>query len=474
MGIKEEFENIFGVNVRPNLFDADDVEYQQLRQQIINSPKEITVADSLPFEGVRLTSYVEYKCNVEIEKALSQGVHLFYIKEYSGEKLIISGAGYYRVEDSSFVVLKNCFFKTSYYFTKLSTSISDPEVKSDFLSSFRYDGGVLYQCTQRYYHSASLAASYILGKKSTFREWKDSRGKTLDAYYPEFRSADIDKREIKTFPDYLPTVVRYSEPRKETLSVSILDVVDSVLRSKIHPFYLKISDVCDASGYYEKEGNRFVVMKGSRFFKTVSPSFSSTKLGESRMRFIAAACLDDGEEYIVKENTRCKSPSAAASYIQGKVASYVQWIDSDGKYLKDLYPEIFVQAVTNVKPVPTVTKPVINNLLHIFFIKRDGTVGRDCDASGTFDPATQKFIIRAGSVLALDMSTTYRYSPAGIARRNFLNKFCTKEGRGYRLRRDQICDSPSAAAALVMGGSANGWEVWKDVKGYSLDLVYRR
>lgn len=474
MDIKEEFESIFGVTVRPSLYDADDAEYQQFRQQIVNSPKELYQLGSLPFDGVCLTSYEEFKRREAIEEAKKQGIHLFYIKEYDGSKLVRYGVGYFRVDDSCFVVLKDSFFKTSNYFAELTNCISDPGLKAAFLNSFRFEDGVLHQYVQRCYHSASLAASYILGRKVSFREWKDENGKSLDAYYPLFRTANIDEREDKTFPNYTAPVIQKPQPVKESASSVISKVVDSVLQSKKHVFYLKLSGICDASGYYEKEDNRFVVLKGSRFNKSVSPSFASTPLGLSRERFIDAACIEDGNEYLVKEDTRCKSPSVASSYLQGKAASYVNWIDSEGKYLKDLYPERFVQAATNVKPVPTVPKPVVNDQLHIFFIKRDGTVGRDCDASGTYDPTTQKFIIRAGSVLALDMSTTYRYSAAGISRRNFLNKFCAKEGRGYRLRRDQICDSPSAAAALVMGGSANGWKVWKDVKGYSLDSVYRR
>ena len=79
-------------------------------------------------------------------------------------------------------------------------------------------------------------------------------------------------------------------------------------------------------------------MKGSRFHKSVSPSLAYSLLGFSRARFIDTACIEDGNEYVVKEDTRCVSPSEASSYLQGKVASYVNWIDSEGKYLKDIYP----------------------------------------------------------------------------------------------------------------------------------------
>lgn len=351
MDIKEEFESIFGVTVRPNLFDADDAEYQQLRQQIINSPKELYAVDSLPFEGVCLTSYEEFKRRETIAEAKRQGVHLFYIKEYDGSKLVRYGVGYFRIDDSCFVVLKDTFFKTSNYFIELTNCISDPGLKAELLNSFRLEDGVLYQYVQMYYHSASLAASYILGRKVSFREWKDENGKSLDAYYPLFRTANIEEREDKTFPNYIAPVIRKPQPAKESASSVISKVVNSELQSKKHVFYLKLSGICDASGYYIEEDNRFVILKGSRFNKSVSTFFSSKPLGLSRVRFIDAACIEDGNEYVVKEDTRCNSPSVASSFLQGKVASYVNWIDSEGKYLKDFYPERFVQAATNVKPV---------------------------------------------------------------------------------------------------------------------------
>jgi len=45
---------------------------------------------------------------------------------------------------------------------------------------------------------------------------------------------------------------------------------------------------------------------------------------------------------------------------------------------------------------------------------------------------------------------------------------------GYRFERDMAFSSPSAAAAIVTGGSANGWVEWKNSKGLTLDEVYRK
>ena len=79
MDIKEEFESIFGVSIRPSLFDADDTEYKQLRQQIIDAPKELYKSETFPFDGVCLTSFEEFKRHEAIEEAKKQGLHLFFI-----------------------------------------------------------------------------------------------------------------------------------------------------------------------------------------------------------------------------------------------------------------------------------------------------------------------------------------------------------------------------------------------------------
>jgi hypothetical protein len=43
----------------------------------------------------------------------------------------------------------------------------------------------------------------------------------------------------------------------------------------------------------------------------------------------------------------------------------------------------------------------------------------------------------------------------------------------YVFQQDHLFPSPSAAAALVLGESANGWVEWKDVNGVTLSDVHR-
>lgn len=44
----------------------------------------------------------------------------------------------------------------------------------------------------------------------------------------------------------------------------------------------------------------------------------------------------------------------------------------------------------------------------------------------------------------------------------------------YKINEDVKFDSPSGAAKFVNGGNANGWLVWKNDKGETLDDVYRK
>ena len=37
-----------------------------------------------------------------------------------------------------------------------------------------------------------------------------------------------------------------------------------------------------------------------------------------------------------------------------------------------------------------------------------------------------------------------------------------------------VCRLPSVAAAMFVGGNANGWNEWKDADGKTLDEVYRQ
>ena len=63
----------------------------------------------------------------------------------------------------------------------------------------------------------------------------------------------------------------------------------------------------------------------------------------------------------------------------------------------------------------------------------------------------------------------------GILRKRLLEEgILKKEKDVYVFQQDYIFNSPSAAAAAILGRSANGWTSWKDKHGITLDALKRK
>ncbi|MGH8830021.1 MAG: DUF4357 domain-containing protein [Polaromonas sp.] len=54
------------------------------------------------------------------------------------------------------------------------------------------------------------------------------------------------------------------------------------------------------------------------------------------------------------------------------------------------------------------------------------------------------------------------------------NGVLAREGDAYRFTQDYVFSSPSTAAAVVLGRSANGRIEWKDAKGQTLKALQAR
>lgn len=358
MDINEEYLSLFGTEEHPTLYASDDVEYNALRQTIIDAPREFNIKKSLPFEDIQLLSYEEFLKKEIVKVAEKKGFRIFYIKKHEQGKMTYFAAGYYNAENSKFVVLARTNFKKSNYFTTLANSIQDIRQRMIFLNSFRFDGNQIIQTKDVVYDSASLAASYILGRKRSFTIWRDDRGRTLDAYYPMYKSKDISEREERTFPNYSLEV----SERPATTLVNTFNAISTILNASDNAknennntpldthriFHIKIEGTCDVSGHYVESSKSFIVLQGSRFKNNTSTFFDKTPLGISRIKFIEAACITqyskDVLEWVVRYDTSCKSASAAASYILGRVSSYIYWKDENGKSLKSWYPNDFIKS----------------------------------------------------------------------------------------------------------------------------------
>ncbi len=215
--INEEYEKVFGKETRENIFGPDDEDYKSLRQLIIDSRRVFNFSKSLPFEGVTLLSNEEIERAKIVDEAQSKGYRIFYIRRYVKHELATYAAGYFNPNDSRFIVLKGTFFSYSDYLASL-VRLFPPHTRMRFSTDYQHSNGVLTQKNDWFFSSASLAASCVLGSKCTFREWTDDSGKTLDAYYAKYKSADIDNMEERSFPDY----IKPSSP--------LADIIAAVLR----------------------------------------------------------------------------------------------------------------------------------------------------------------------------------------------------------------------------------------------------
>lgn len=102
----------------------------------------------------------------------------------------------------------------------------------------------------------------------------------------------------------------------------------------------------------------------------------------------------------------------------------------------------------------------------IFYCTRAGS-----DAKGYLQE-DGKFVVLEGSELRSGECDSLK--PESVAKRqDFVENYCTQANGKIILKADYAFPSPSAAAAMVVGGSSNGWTRWKDAEGRTLDEVYR-
>ena len=96
---------------------------------------------------------------------------------------------------------------------------------------------------------------------------------------------------------------------------------------------------------------------------------------------------------------------------------------------------------------------------------------RNADAQGLFNPAEQSLTVLKGS--RINPVHVRKISEAGRKKRDWQFAEYTEERDGKRIVKEDVrFDTPSGAACFCVGGSANGWNEWKDEVGRELN-VYR-
>lgn len=101
---------------------------------------------------------------------------------------------------------------------------------------------------------------------------------------------------------------------------------------------------------------------------------------------------------------------------------------------------------------------------HLFFTK-----GRGCEACGFY--STNGFTVLKGSIIAKSSVPSLVWKQK---REKLLHEYTIDKAEKLELASDKTFSSPSTAADFCIGSSNNGWLVWKDKDGRTLDDVYRK
>ncbi len=84
------------------------------------------------------------------------------------------------------------------------------------------------------------------------------------------------------------------------------------------------------------------------------------------------------------------------------------------------------------------------------------------------------FLVYKGSTSSMEETNSIT-KWIGILRRRLLEDVILKEDNNvYVFQQDYIFNSPSAAAATILGRNTNGWTKWKDKNGKTLDELKRK
>ena len=101
---------------------------------------------------------------------------------------------------------------------------------------------------------------------------------------------------------------------------------------------------------------------------------------------------------------------------------------------------------------------------HLFYTK-----GRGSNAKGFYH--SNGFTVLKGSIIAKTSVPSFGWKEK---RDTLLKEYTVENGDNLKLTSDRTFSSPSTAADFCIGSSNNGWLVWKDKDGQTLDAVYRK
>lgn len=114
-----------------------------------------------------------------------------------------------------------------------------------------------------------------------------------------------------------------------------------------------------------------------------------------------------------------------------------------------------------------VFEPIIkNDTAEQFFLK-----GPDAEAVGEL--VEDGFVVRSGSTARLEVVASAQNTVPPMRKKLLESSVLVEEDGHLRFTQDYLFNTPSGAAAVVLGRTANGWIEWKNKEGISLSAAKR-
>ena len=135
------------------------------------------------------------------------------------------------------------------------------------------------------------------------------------------------------------------------------------------------------------------------------------------------------------------------------------------EYQKDAMDEFF----EDIKFLTSFTGCTIFDIIetkkqHLFYTKNRG-----CNAIGFYNASG--FTVLKGSIIAKGNTKSFSWAEK---RNKLIKDYVVQKNGNLVMESDITFSSPSTASDFCLGRSCNGWTIWKDKEGQTLDAVYRK
>lgn len=179
----------------------------------------------------------------------------------------------------------------------------------------------------------------------------------------------------------------------------------------------------------------------------VSKDADMTKADVQYLEYKAICVAKESNTYLLNDNKQTPKPPNLPEFQQDSMDEFFE----DVKFLT-----LFIGC-----NIFDISHPKFE---HIFYTK-----ARGCEAKGFYN--SKGFTVLKGSVIAKSIVPSFSWKKK---REKLLREFTTINNDKLVMNSDKTFSSPSTAADFCIGCSNNGWIVWKDKDGNTLDSIYRK